>query len=448
MSGDMYQDKVLEVEPYGVTRIPENERHGKAAQMSTIWFAINLNIVTWFTGFLGPAFGLSAPYAIAAIIIGNIAGAAFLALSSSLGPSLGQPLIPAGKRAFGKGGVIFFSILNLINNIGWLGVNLLLSVMALQKIVPLNYQLSIAILAGATLLVAIFGYNLIHKFAHWMSIGMGILFVFISVITIINLPHVAASQAGAAGGFDPGMFIFTISVVFSYQISYSPIGTDYARYLPKSTSKRKLWRHSFWGALIVCVWLEILGALTASLGTQVAPMDFIAQIMGPFTIPALIVVVLSILPVNAMAMYSGGLATLAMGIPLKRWVSAVAISVIGAVLIAFDKGKLTEQYTNFLLLLSYWIVPWFCVMYYDSWSRDIKHRDALVSNGWLGMVSFLGGVLISLPFMHSNLYVGILAKRFLGGADISYFVSAIFSVVIYSFGLRVLSPEGASVPHS
>ena len=68
-------------------------------------------------------------------------------------------------------------------------------------------------------------------------------------------------------------------------------------------------------------------------------MDFIEQIMGVFTIPALITVVLSILPVNAMAMYSGGLATLAMGLPLKRWISAILIALIGAVLILFNSGE-------------------------------------------------------------------------------------------------------------
>ncbi|MGA2477631.1 MAG: cytosine permease [Spirochaetia bacterium] len=54
--------------------------------MFSIWFAINLNIVTWFTGFLGIAFGLSIQYSVIAIIIGNVAGAAFLALSSALPP--------------------------------------------------------------------------------------------------------------------------------------------------------------------------------------------------------------------------------------------------------------------------------------------------------------------------------------------------------------------------
>ena len=449
MGSSVYSAKVLEVEPFGVESIPQAERHGKSRQMFSIWFAINLNIVTWFTGFLGIAFGLSIKYSVIAIIIGNVAGAAFLALSASLGPSLGRPLIPASRRAFGKAGVIGLAFLNLINNIGWLGVNLLLAVMALQKIVPLNYYLAVLVLTAVTLLVAIFGHNFIHAFARWMSIVMGLLFVALSVITIVNMKHVVVASATTVSGFDWGMFILTISVVFAYQISYCPIGTDYARYLPNSTPRKNIWHFSFWGALIVCVWLEILGALTATLGTQVGPMDFIEQIMGVFTIPALITVVLSILPVNAMAMYSGGLATLAMGLPLKRWISAILIALIGAVLILFNSGELTEHYTNFLLLLSYWIVPWFCIMYFDSSRRNGDLTVQLAPRGWLGVIAFASGILISVPFMHSNLYVGVVAKQFLGGADVSYLISSISSVLIYHLMLssRSLSPAAISGSH-
>lgn len=451
MSSSVYSERVLEVEPFGVEPIPQAERHGKSRQMFSIWFAINLNIVTWFTGFLGIVFGLSVQYAVIAIIIGNAAGAAFLALTSTMGPSLGQPLIPGSRRAFGKAGVVGLSFLNLVNNIGWLGVNLLLAVMALQKIVPLTYPLAVVVLTGITLLVALFGHNFIHAFARWMSLVMGLLFVALSVITIVNLGHVgaaAAAPAAAPTGFNWGMFILTISVVFAYQISYCPIGTDYARYLPSSTSRKSIWHFSFWGALIVCVWLEILGALTATLGAEVGPMDFIAKIMGVFTIPALVTVVLSILPVNAMAMYSGGLATLAMGIPLKRWTSAILIAVVGAVLILFNSGQLTERYTNFLLLLSYWIVPWFCILYFDSWRRKGALPAQSASGGWLGVVAFAAGILVSVPFMHSNLYVGAIAERFLGGADVSYLVSSLSSIVIYHFVLRSRTRAAGAIPGS
>ncbi|KJS17116.1 MAG: cytosine permease [Peptococcaceae bacterium BRH_c4b] len=446
MKETAYQEKVLEVEPYGVEPIPKEERHGRPGQMFTIWFAINLNVVTWFTGFLGIEFGLSLKYAILAIIIGNIIGAAFLALSSSIGAELGQPLIPASKRAFGKTGVFGLSFLNLVNNIGWLGVNLALAVMALQKILPLSYHSSLLLIAAVTLLVAVYGYNFIHVFAQWMSVIMGVLFLAMFVITVHNLPAIMSHTAPGSGGFNLGMFILAIAVAFSYQISYCPIGTDYARYLPENTPKKKLWQFSFWGAVSVCIWLEILGALTATLGMHTGPMDFIARLMGVFTIPALITVIFSILPNNVIAIYSGGLAALAMGLPLKRWASALLTAGLGVLIISFGSGKLAHTYTNFLLLLSYWIAPWLGVVLSDFYYHKANPWRKDEPKGWIGIVSFLCGVLISIPLMNSVLYVGPVAKNYLGGADISYFLSLLVSVLIYHVAVKIKQVPLAAKP--
>lgn len=431
MSETKYQEKVLEVEPYGIEPIPAKERHGKPRQMFTIWFAINLNVVTWFTGFLGIEFGLSLKWAILAILIGNLTGAAFLALSSTLGSVTGQPLIPSSKRAFGKTGVFVLSLFNLVNNIGWLAVNLVLAVMAIQQIMPLSYHASLLLLTAVTLLIAVYGYNFIHAFAHWMSIIMGVLFVVMTVITVKNLPAVLAHSRVAAVGFNWPMFILTIAVVFSFMISYCPIGTDYARYLPEKTSQKKVWQYSFWGAVSVSIWLEILGALTATLGMNASPMEFFAELMGVFTVPALITVIISILPVNAMAVYSAGLATLAMGISMKRWASAILTAGLGALLVFFGHGELAETYKNFLLLLSYWIVPSLGVILSDFYYYQAHPERRQTSNCWTGIFSFLFSVAVSVPFMSSVLYVGPVAGKYLGGADISYFLSLVISVVVY-----------------
>ncbi|MDN5376585.1 MAG: nucleobase:cation symporter, family [Thermacetogenium sp.] len=427
----VYEEKVLEVEPFGIEPIPKQERHGRARQLFTLWFASNLNVVTWFTGFLGIEFGLSLKYAVLAIVIGNLLGGVLLALASAVGPQLGRPLIPGSRRAFGKVGVVGLSFLNLVNNIGWLAVNLVLAVMAFRKIVPsLGYHPALLILTVATMLIAVYGYNFIHTFAHWMSIVIGALFLAMTVISVSNLPHLLSGAESAAGGVDWGMFILAVAVAFSYQISYCPIGSDYSRYLPESTPRVKAWLATYLGCVTVCIWLEILGALTATLGMHAGPMDFFARLTGVFTVPALIAVILSIMPINAMAVYSGGLAALAMGIPMKRWVAALVTAGIGALLISFGGGHLAETYKNFLLLLSYWIAPWLGVVLCDIFFNRQPEAERNGS-GWPGMVSFICGVVISIPFMSSVLYTGPIARNYLGGADISYFLSMTVTALLY-----------------
>lgn len=425
----VYQENVLEVEPFGIEPIPREERHGQVSKIFTFWFASSLNVVTWFTGFLGIEFGLSLKYAVIAIIIGNLLGGGLLALTSAVGPRIGQPLIPGSRMAFGRFGVSGLAFLNLINNIGWLAVDLVLSVMAFQKLAPfLGYHAALLILTVATILIAVYGYNFIHTFAYWMSIVMGVIFVAMTVISVHNLPTIVGNSA-AKGGFNPWMFLLAIAIAFSFQISYCPVASDYSRYLPENTSWQRVWLASFLGSVIVCIWLQILGALTATLGLQAGPMDFFTRLMGVFAIPALISVVLSIMPNNVMSVYSGGLAALAMGVPLKRWTAALVTGVIAALLISFGSGQFADTYKNFLLLLSYWIAPWLGVIISDQFICRQKAADG--EHGWRGVLAFVCGVAVSIPFMSSVLYTGILARSYLGGADISYFVSMLVSVAVY-----------------
>jgi NCS1 family nucleobase:cation symporter-1 len=47
------------------------------------------------------------------------------------------------------------------------------------------------------------------------------------------------------------------------------------------------------------------------------------------------------------------------------------------------------------------------------------------------MLAFVCGVAVSIPFMSSVLYTGPLARFYLGGADISYFISMLVSGAVY-----------------
>jgi nucleobase:cation symporter-1, NCS1 family len=437
-----YKEQVLKVEPFGIEAIPDQERHGRIGQTFTLWSATNLNVVTWFTGFLGVEFGLGLKYAVLSIILGNIIGAAFLGLACSFGPALGRPLIPASERAFGKLGIRGLSLLNFINNIGWLAINLVLAVMALQQIWPLKYLPALLIIAGITMVIAVYGYNFIHTFAHWMSIAMGSMFLIMTVIALHNLPDLFAG-APMKGGFDPGMFILSMAVTFSYQISYCPIGADYTRYLPGKSVRQKIWLAAFGGSLSICLWLEILGAMTAALFLQANgnPISYFASLMGAFTIPAMAVIILSTLPVNAMAIYSSGLAAQCMGFPLKRYTTAALSGGIGVLLVASGNSQLTDTDRNFLLLLTYWIAPWLGIIFVDFSLAEVSTQVPGKYPGIAGNVAFLTGIVISVPFMNSVLFTGPLAQYYLGGADISYFISLMVSASVY----YVLPPRAASL---
>lgn len=431
MANANYQEHVLEVEPFGIDQIPQEARHGRVRQIFTLWFASNLNIVTWFTGFLGVELGLSIGYAVLAITIGSLLGGICLALSSMVGPELGRPLVPSSDHAFGISGMRGISFLNFLNNAGWLAVNLVLSVLAFQIIIPnLGYHSVLLIIAAATLIIAVYGYNFIHVFSHWMTIIMGIFFIAMTYISLHNLSDIMRTANVANGSFNWGIFILAAVISFSYQISYCPVGADYSRYLPENASKFKVWLAAYLGVVAVTIWLESLGALSALVIIDTDPMSTFAKLMGFFTIPAMIIVILSLMPNNVISIYSGGLALLAIGLPIKRWSSAIVTAVLGLLAIWWGNGEIANTYQNFLLLLSYWIAPWLAIVLTDFYLHRVMGR---ISSGdaWPGIISFTCGVALSIPFMSTHLYTGPLAAQFLNGADVSYFVSTIVSILTY-----------------
>lgn len=435
-----YSDKVLKVEPYGVEAIPLAERHGKAGQIFTFWFSANLNVLTWFTGALGIILGLSFFETLGSILLGNILGTFFLAATSAQGPRHGLPQIAASGKVFGSLGLKIFGPVNWLSNVGWFAVDIILGVAALQKLLNISYLSSLLILGILTILVAVIGHNFIHRFAQIMTVVLGAFFL---IMSFRILPQLSAVKLWAPShlAFNERLPLFAIATaaVFAYQISFSTASSDYSRYLKPLTSANKVAWLTFLGSVVAGVWLEALGAAVTSINPQADPIALIVQLMGILSVPSLLTVAISTIPVNVLAIYSGGMSLLAAGIPLKRWMSALLTGGLGIILIASGSGAFADTYKNFLLLLSYWITPWIGVLLA---SRAFSDNPVTMTSRQAMLLYFLS-VIITIPFMASTLYTGFIAKTFLGGADASYLVGLLVSVL----GVRYLDSRNLKTSH-
>ncbi len=426
-----YGERVLGVEPYGAEAIPMAERHGRASSSFTLWASANLNILTWFTGSLGVSLGLSFTWAWKAILLGNALGAVFLGLTAAMGPITGEPQLISTRSSFGLRWARLPAGLNWITLMGWFGVDVVIGVFALQHLTALSYLPSLVLLAGLTVLAAVLGYNLMHLLARLTTIVLGVMFIVMTVLALLHAPAAARTGHG-----NLGLFILTTSISFAYLFSFAAVGSDYTRYLPQSASKWAVGGYSALGGFLVASWLELLGALTASLGTVAHPMAQLIRMMGAFAVPALLAVVASTVPVNSIALYSGALSSLAAGIPLRRWVAALVTGGVGTLLMVAGGGSFASLYRNFLLLLSYWIAPWLGIVLVDFY---VHRHQGTARRGWPAALAFLVGIAASMPFMDSTLYQGFIAMHYLGGGDASYGVGMLVSALLY--GWWGLAPE-------
>ena len=431
-----YREQVLTVEPRGIEQVVESERHGRTRTLFTLWLSANMGLPVWLVGALAVILGLGFADGVAAILVGNIIGCALLALTASMGPEIGMPQLPFTRHSFGTRGAYLPALLNWVSACGWYAVNSVVGALAIARLTPLPFWLALLLLSVAQILVGVYGYNLIHRFE---AISAGLLAIIFVIMAVIGLPQ---AHFGLTSQLPPadhiGLFILMTTAVASYVFSWSPYASDYARYLPANTSKRAVFTAVFTGSFIGCVCLQVLGVAVATIGLKLAPIDLVVKVMGSIWWVALLAVVLGTISANALNIYTGALSLLTLDVPIKRWVSVIATGVLGAALALYGVNGLSGKYENFLLLISYWIGPWLAIVCVDFFlhpgqaarpGRDLRTslKAAFV---WPGLVAFLVGLAVSVPFMNSVIYEGPLAVL-LHGSDIAYYVGGIVAGVLY-----------------
>src|SRR5438477_7405600 len=424
--GAVYGDAVATVEPFSIEHIPSTERHGRTGNLFWLWFAANLTIADYALGFLPVTLGVPLGTTILMLAIGNVLGAALVGACAAMGIRGGFPQMFMGRRSFGRTGGYLPAGLNWLSTAGWFTVNTILGAFALQILwSSLPFWTAAGILVVAQTAIVIYGHNLIHAFERAMAAVLGVLFAIATIVAPTHWSRIGAYH-GAAAGRTLSSAAIVLAASFSYVMSWSPYASDYSRYLPEGASLRRAFLSTFAGAGLASFWLEILGALVAILavGGAANSIGALDQVMGGFGTWAVIAVVLGACAANALNLYSNTMSARVMDLKLPRWQLAVAGGALGFVLALIGHVNFLDNYTNFLLLLDYWITPWLAVVLVDFYLLRHQRPDEFRLArpiGATGLVCYLLGIAASIPFMSGSYFTGFLAPH-LGGADFSYFI--------------------------
>ncbi len=437
-----YGERVIAVEPGGAEFIPLSERHGRPLQLFWTWTSPNLEFATVFVGVLAvAAFGLSFWQAVAAIVLGSAVGGVTQGMLSARGPAQGVPQMVLSRLGFGYWGNILPAGLNAITaGIGWFAVNSVSGTFALNTLTHLPKPLCLVIIVALQIAIAFFGHNLVHAFERYAFPVLAVIFLITTGVILAKSSPGAPGHGGGIGGF-----LLATGAVFGYAVGWNPYASDYTRYFPPATSKKAIALWAGLGLFLSCAMLEIAGAgaatvtgVNAALGNPTGA--FTAHLPTALADATLLAIALGAVAANVLNIYSGALSFVAMGIrlplTLRRAIVALAFGLIGFVVALTGLQDAGAKYTDFLLIIAYWIAPWLAVFFCDQWLRRGQDTEPLLFSrqhrNWAGPAAMAAGIGLSIwLFSNQTEYVGLVPRHLPAVGDLTFEVGFAVTALIY-----------------
>lgn len=454
------------IERRSIDFIPEEERHGKLYSQFTLWMGANLQITAIITGALAVVLGGDVFWSLIGLLVGQLFGGAVMALHAAQGPKLGLPQMISSRVQFGVYGAAIPIALVCLMYLGFTATGTVLSGQALGQLFGVSDTAGILIFAAVIVAATLFGYRMIHIIGRIATV-LGIIaffYLFSRVITVGDVGKLLQIRH-----FTWSSFLLAVSLSASWQIAYGPYVADYSRYLPSRTSSLKTFLAVGLGSVLGAQIAMVLGVLAAAMaagqfaGREVA---YIVGLGGTGTMAALLYFIIAFGKVTISTLNSYGsfmcIATIASGfrghVEISRRQRALLVLVIVAAatcVALIGQHSFLNAFKSFILFLLAFFVPWSAVNLVDYYfvSREQYDVQALSdANGrygrwnWPGILIYLFGVLVQMPFISTKIYTGPMVER-LGGVDISWIIGLVVpSILYYLFARRNTRPQarGAS----
>jgi purine-cytosine permease-like protein len=429
------------------------------------WFLGNFQFFTIALGFVGPSLGLGFGYTSLAGALGILFGTIFVAFHASQGPELGLPQMIQSRAQFGFRGVIVVLIGTLFTFIGFNVADSVLTAHGLNGVLGWNERLVALAAVGAATLLAIYGYDWLHRMFRWCFMLCMPLYTLLT-LAIVSGRVVAVHMA--VTHFSWVAFCGQFAASASYNITYAPSVSDYSRYLPRTTPRRAIIAAVFIGAASSAIWLIALGAwLATRLGATDglvalhAAGDAVFKGFGALMALASVLALVAAMGLNA---YSGMLTVVTalnslIEVPPTarlRIATILVFSAITLVLALAINADAIELLFAVLTIMLYLLAPWTSINLIDYFF--VRHGRYAVSHLFLprgiygawgirGLSAYLIGLAATAPFIAlPGIYTGPVARE-LGGIDVGWLVGLLVGGSVYFRLMRSfdLNQEAAAI---
>jgi NCS1 family nucleobase:cation symporter-1 len=456
MTNPSNDNSVLTIESNSIEYVPPENRHGKPADLFTLWFCTNvapLAVISGATSVL--VFHLDLISAILAIVAGQFFGAIFHALTSAQGPLVGVPQMIQSRAQFGRYGSLLVVGFTTLIYLGFFVSNIILAGKTLNAAVPV-VPIHIATVLGAILatLVGVIGYHFIHRFNKIGAWFMGSALVIGLILMVPGLDARVLQQ----GHFDLSGWFAMFGLCAVWQISFAPYTSDYSRYLPTTTGFRRTFAFTYFGTSLGTIFAFVFGVVAVSTGQATDAMQAIRTQTGMFGYVLIFLFLVNIIGHNGMNMYGAVLSFITAAQTFRpHWVPGRTVRVVVSTVVLvgstvtalWASSNFIAIFLNAIFAMRIVLAPWIAINLVDFYLVSNRHyhvAEIVSSNGGMygafnvkAIALYVFGIAIQVPFMEESFFHGPLAS-ILGGADVSWMVGLVATALAY----YLLSPNDRS----
>lgn len=281
-----------------------------------IWFGAAVSIAEILTGTYFAPLGFTK--GLLAILIGHIIGCTMLFFAGLIGGKVRKSAMETAKMSFGNKGALLFSVLNIIQLVGWTAIMIYDGALAVNGIFNIGNWIWCIIIGALIILWILIGIKNLGKVN---TIAMAALFILTIVLSFVIFGKGKMQSIGGEGM----TFGAAVELSVAMPLSWLPLISDYTREAKKPVKATAVSAITYG---IVSLWMYVIGMGAAIFTAE----SDIAQIMmkAGLGIAGLLIIVFSTVTTTFLDAYSAGVSSESLSSKINgKWV-AVAVTVIGA----------------------------------------------------------------------------------------------------------------------
>ncbi|WP_333803934.1 putative hydroxymethylpyrimidine transporter CytX [Sulfurospirillum sp.] len=361
----------------------------------TLWFGAAVSMAEIFTGGLLAPLGFSE--GLKAILLGHFIGGVILILGGYIGAKSKLPAIMSTRISFGRYGSYLFSLLNVLQLIGWTAVMIISGGRAANELGislfgfdSLNtWAIAIGIFIGLWIWLGKVGFQKLNV------IAVVLLFALTLVLCGVVFQEGSIFQVKPTGEMSFGSAL-ELSVIMP--LSWLPLISDYTRF---AHTKKSGLLGSFTGYFIGSSLMYALGlaialyAQDASVGTMMMALNLGFAALG--------IVLLSTITTTFLDAYSAGVTFTNIFPQMSERKIAFVMAVIGLVVALFTP---VEQYENFLYAIGSVFGPLFAIVLSDYFIFKKEQIEPTLALHVGSLLVWIIGVVLYYQFITLDLSLG------------------------------------------